>query len=98
MPAVPTITVYSDYKSPYAFLAKDLVHALARDTGVAIIWRPYVLNIPAYLGSAVVDADGTVLEANRNAHQWRRVRYSYMDCRRPGPQTRPGDPRPAQDL
>jgi 2-hydroxychromene-2-carboxylate isomerase len=23
-----------------------------------------------------------VLEQSRNAHQWRRVRYSYMDCRR----------------
>ena len=23
-----------------------------------------------------------MLEENRNAHQWRRVRYSYMDCRR----------------
>ncbi|MFL6373564.1 MAG: 2-oxoglutarate dehydrogenase E1 subunit family protein, partial [Pyrinomonadaceae bacterium] len=23
-----------------------------------------------------------VLEENRNPHQWRRVRYSYMDCRR----------------
>jgi predicted DsbA family dithiol-disulfide isomerase len=22
------------------------------------------------------------MEPNRNAHQWRRVRYSYMDCRR----------------
>jgi 2-hydroxychromene-2-carboxylate isomerase len=82
MPIVPTITIYTDYKSPYAFLAKDLVYALAHDTGVAIVWRPYVLDIPAYLGSAVVDADGTVLEADRNAHQWRRVRYSYMDCRR----------------
>ncbi len=79
---VPTITIYSDYKSPYAFLAKDLVLALARETGAAITWRPYVLDIPAYLGSAVVDADGTVLESARNAHQWRRVRYSYMDCRR----------------
>jgi 2-hydroxychromene-2-carboxylate isomerase len=79
---VPMITIYSDYKSPYAFLAKDLVYGLARETGAAIAWRPYVLNIPAYLGSAVVDADGTVLEANRNPHQWRRVRYSYMDCRR----------------
>jgi 2-hydroxychromene-2-carboxylate isomerase len=82
MSSVPMITIYSDYKSPYAFLAKDLVYALARETGVAIAWRPYVLNIPAYLGSAVVDADGTVLGANRNPHQWRRVRYSYMDCRR----------------
>jgi 2-hydroxychromene-2-carboxylate isomerase len=82
MSPVPTITVYSDYKSPYAFLAKDQVTALARDTGATIDWRPYVLNIPLYLGSATVGADGTVLEEDRNAHQWRRVRYAYMDCRR----------------
>jgi 2-hydroxychromene-2-carboxylate isomerase len=82
MSPVTTITIYSDYKSPYAFLAKDLVYALARETGVSIAWRPYVLNIPLYLGSASVDEAGNVLEANRNAHQWRRVRYSYMDCRR----------------
>jgi 2-hydroxychromene-2-carboxylate isomerase len=82
MSPTATITVYTDYKSPYAFLAKDLVFALARETGVAVDWRPYVLDIPAYLGTAAVGPDGTVLEANRNAHQWRRVRYSYMDCRR----------------
>jgi 2-hydroxychromene-2-carboxylate isomerase len=82
MSFAPMITVYTDYKSPYAFLAKDRVYALARETGVGIDWRPYVLDIPSYLGSAVVAADGTVLEENRNAHQWRRVRYSYMDCRR----------------
>jgi 2-hydroxychromene-2-carboxylate isomerase len=45
-------------------------------------WRPYILDIPKYLGSARVDAIGNVLEEDRNAHQWRRVRYSYMDCRR----------------
>lgn len=78
----PTITVYSDYKSPYAYLAKDRVYSLSRETGAAIDWRPYVLDIPQYLGSAVVGADGVVKEENRNAHQWRRVRYSYMDCRR----------------
>jgi 2-hydroxychromene-2-carboxylate isomerase len=78
----PTITAYSAYKSPYAYLAKDRIDALARETGATIDWRPYVLNIPLYLGSAVVAADGAVLEENRNAHQWRRVRYSYMDCRR----------------
>jgi 2-hydroxychromene-2-carboxylate isomerase len=76
------ITVYTDYKSPYAFLAKDRIYALARETGVTIDWRPYVLNIPLYLGSAEVGADRIVLAENRNAHQWRRVRYSYMDCRR----------------
>jgi 2-hydroxychromene-2-carboxylate isomerase len=82
MSSALTITAYTDYKSPYAFLAKDRVYALARDTGAVVEWRPYILNIPLYLGSAVLGADGTVLEANRNAHQWRRVRYSYMDCRR----------------
>lgn len=79
---VPTITVYTDYKSPYAFLAKDRVYTLARETSVTIDWRPYVLDIPLYLGSAEVGTDGIVLAENRNAHQWRRVRYSYMDCRR----------------
>jgi 2-hydroxychromene-2-carboxylate isomerase len=29
-----------------------------------------------------VDAGGKVVEESRNAHQWRRVKYSYMDCRR----------------
>ena len=76
------VTVYIDYKSPYAFLAKDLIYAMGEATGAELDWLPYTLDIPAYLGSAKVDADGTVLEASRNAHQWRRVKYSYMDCRR----------------
>jgi 2-hydroxychromene-2-carboxylate isomerase len=76
------VTVYTDYKSPYAYLAKDPTYELERDLPVHVEWLPYVLDIPAYLGSARVAADGTVLEENRNAHQWRRVRYSYMDCRR----------------
>ncbi len=76
------IAVYSDYKSPYAYLAKAEVYALAADYQVTVLWRPYILDIPRYLGSARVDAAGQVLEESRNAHQWRRVRYSYMDCRR----------------
>jgi 2-hydroxychromene-2-carboxylate isomerase len=82
MPLSPVVTVYTDYKSPYAFLAKDRVYALARDTGAAIDWRPYVLDVPRYLGSATVGEDGSVLTENRNAHQWRRIRYMFMDCRR----------------
>ena len=78
------IRVYSDYKSPYAYLAKDLVYELERETGVTIDWLPYTLDIPAYLGSAQIDSAGNVIEASRNAHQWRRVKYSYMDCRREG--------------
>ena len=76
------ITVYTDYKSPYAYLAKEPTRALAAAHAVTITWKPYILDIPQYLGSARVDAAGQVLEENRNPHQWRRVRYSYMDCRR----------------
>ena len=82
MAATRTLIVYTDYKSPYAYLAKDPTIALAEDCPVRLEWRPYVLDIPSYLGSARVSDTGEVLEANRNAHQWRRVRYSYMDCRR----------------
>ncbi len=77
-----TVTVYIDYKSPYAYLAKDLVYELARDLPVHIDWLPYILDIPSFLGSARLDDKGRVIEENRNAHQWRRVKYSYMDCRR----------------
>ena len=82
MNAQRTLTVYSDYKSPYAYLAKDLVYELERDFAVHIDWLPYTLDIPSALGSATVDDSGRVIEEQRNAHQWRRVRYSYMDCRR----------------
>ena len=81
MPA-RTLTLYIDYKSPYAYLSKDPAYRLERDTGVEIDWLPYILDIPAYLGSARVDAEGRVVEQNRNAHQWRRVKYSYRDVRR----------------
>jgi 2-hydroxychromene-2-carboxylate isomerase len=76
------IIAYTDYKSHYAYLAKDLTYELERDFPVRVEWRPYVLDIPSFLGSARVDAEGRVLEEERSAHQWRRVRYSYMDCRR----------------
>ena len=81
--AVPkTVTLYTDYKSPYAFLAKDPTYALERDFGVKVDVLPYVLNIPDFLGSARLDNAGNVVEQQRTAHQWRRVKYSYMDCRR----------------
>lgn len=76
------VTLYTDYKSPYAYLAKDPAYALERDFGVKIDWLPYVLNIPDFLGSARLDDKGEVVEENRTPHQWRRIKYSYMDCRR----------------
>src|SRR5580658_1021415 len=77
-----TVALYTDYKSPYAYLAKDLAYALERELAVRLDWRPYVLNIPDFLGSARLDEAGNVIEQERTAHQWRRVKYSYMDCRR----------------
>jgi 2-hydroxychromene-2-carboxylate isomerase len=82
MPSPRVVTVYTDYKSPYAFLAKDPAYELALDFAVHLDWLPYVLDIPSFLGSATLDTAGRVVEENRNPHQWRRVKYSYMDCRR----------------
>src|SRR5581483_6155599 len=80
--AIKKITHYFDYKSPYAYLAQAETFQLQEDYDVEIDWLPYTLDIPSYLGSARVDENGKVLEESRNAHQWRRVKYSYMDCRR----------------
>jgi 2-hydroxychromene-2-carboxylate isomerase len=82
MTALRTLTVYIDYKSPYAYLAKDLVYEIERDCGVSVDWLPYDLDLAGFMGSARVDDNGRVLEEQRTKHQWRRVRYSYMDCRR----------------
>lgn len=64
--------IYIDYKSPYAYLAKDPAYDLEREFGIRFDWLPYVLNIPDFLGTV----------EGRNPHQWRRVRYSYVDARR----------------
>jgi 2-hydroxychromene-2-carboxylate isomerase len=71
-----TIVVYSDYKSPYAFLAKDLVYDLEAQFEVQVEWLPYTLEIPSYLGSARLDERGEIIESARNAHQWRRVTHT----------------------
>lgn len=66
------VTVYIDYKSPYAYLAKDPAYELEHEFDLRLSWLPYTLDIPNFLGSV----------EERNPHQWRRVRYSYMDARR----------------
>lgn len=77
-----TIDVHTDVKSPYAYLALAPARTLERDFRVTLNWLPYTLRIPDFLGSAEVDSDGRVVAENRSPHQWRRVRYSYMDVRR----------------
>lgn len=66
------VRVYSDYKSPYAFVAVRPALQLAEEHGLDLEWRPYTLRIAEYLGSV----------EDRGPHAWRRVRYSYMDARR----------------
>ncbi|MCH9672836.1 MAG: DsbA family protein [Gammaproteobacteria bacterium] len=73
---------YFDYKSPYAYLAQAQTFALETEFDIRVDIQPYTLDIPAYLGAAELDADNQDTIGSRNAHQWRRVRYSYMDCRR----------------
>ena len=76
------VTTYFDYKSPYAYLAQADTLALAERGDVELELLPYTLDIPSYLGSAKVDEAGQVIEQDRTPHQWRRVRYAYMDVRR----------------
>jgi len=76
------LIAYTDFKSPYAFLAKDPTWALAAETGIEIDWRPYTLDVPSYLGDAVIGESGEVLSQDRTPHQWRRVRYMFMDAKR----------------
>jgi 2-hydroxychromene-2-carboxylate isomerase len=73
---------YFDYKSPYAYLSQEETFALSAEFGGAVEWLPYTLDIPAYLGRAELDASGRDVVGERSAHQWRRVRYAYLDCRR----------------
>jgi len=76
------VTLYTDYKSHYAYLAKDLAYELARQFPIVLDVLPYTLDIPKFLGSAELDEDGKLKSEERNDHQWRRVRYSYIDARR----------------
>jgi len=76
------VSCYIDYKSPYAYLALDELYQLEDRLGRSFTWLPYTLDIPDYLGSATLDADGTVIQQDRSPHQWRKVRYAYMDVRR----------------
>ena len=76
------IEIYIDFKSPYAYLAIDSSIKFAKHNKLEINWLPFVLEIPDFLGSGKVDDQRNIIENNRNPHQWRRVKYSYMDCRR----------------
>ncbi|MDE2005100.1 MAG: DsbA family protein [Rhodospirillales bacterium] len=62
------IKLYTDYKSPYAFLAFDPVMALAERFAVRVTWKPFQLRIKG--------------KGQRSVYSEYKVRYSYMDARR----------------
>ena len=64
------LIVYVDFKSPYAYLAIAPTRDLARELDIRIDWRPLVLDIPSFLGSAKLDRSGQVVEQKRSAEQW----------------------------
>ena len=68
----PRVRIYTDYKSPYAFVANKRLFELEDKYGIELEWLPYTLRVAEFMG--------TVEE--RTPHFWRKVRYAYMDARR----------------
>ena len=77
------LIIYIDLKSPYAYLSIEPTRRMLRDLGIVADWRPFVLDIPSYLGSAKLGKGGKkVAKQNRTEEQWSDVKYAYFDCRR----------------
>jgi 2-hydroxychromene-2-carboxylate isomerase len=68
----PRVRVYTDYKSPFAFVANKPLFELEQQYGVELEWLPYTLRVAEFMGSV----------EERTPHFWRKVRYMYMDARR----------------
>jgi 2-hydroxychromene-2-carboxylate isomerase len=51
---VPNLTVYIDFKSPYAYLAIEPTRRLAKELQIEVDWYPFVLDIPSYLGNMLI--------------------------------------------
>ena len=68
----PHVRVYTDYKSPYAYVANKPLFELEEKYGVELEWLPYTLRVAEFMGSV----------EERTPHCWRKVRYLYMDARR----------------
>ena len=77
------LIIYIDLKSPYAYLSIEPTRNMLKELGIVADWRPFVLDIPSYLGSAKLGKGGKkVTKQNRTQEQWSDVKYAYFDCRR----------------
>jgi 2-hydroxychromene-2-carboxylate isomerase len=64
----PEVKMYSDYKSPYAYLAFDPGFGLEQKYEVRVRWRPFQLRIKG--------------KGQRSVYSEYKVKYSYLDARR----------------
>ena len=62
------VRMYSDFKSPYAFLAFDPAFALETKYRVRVKWKPFQLRLKG--------------KGERSQYSEYKVKYSYMDARR----------------
>ena len=62
------VKMYSDYKSPFAYLAFDPAFELERTFAVTIRWIPFQLRIKG--------------KGERSVYSEYKARYSYLDARR----------------
>ena len=63
-----TVKMYSDFKSPYAYLAFDPAMALPERFDVQVRWIPFQLRLKG--------------KGERSVYSEYKVKYSYMDARR----------------
>jgi 2-hydroxychromene-2-carboxylate isomerase len=62
------VKMYSDYKSPYAYLAFDPGMALEQRFDVRVRWRPFQLRLKG--------------KGQRSVYSEYKIKYSYLDARR----------------
>ena len=62
------VKMYSDFKSPYAYLAFDPGMALGQRFNVRVRWIPFQLRVKG--------------KGERSVYSEYKVKYSYMDARR----------------
>jgi 2-hydroxychromene-2-carboxylate isomerase len=62
------VRMYSDYKSPYAYLAFDPGMALEQRFNVRVRWRPFQLRLKG--------------KGQRSVYSEYKIKYSYLDARR----------------
>jgi len=68
MDALEPVKLYFDYKSPFAYLAKDLAYALPDRYAIALRWIPFQLRLKG--------------PGERSIYSEWKARYSYTDARR----------------